>query len=233
MINPDNKDHLLQLSSCLLINLDEFDSLNSNRLADLKRIITQDSVNERKAFDIQNYTFVRRASFAASTNNPYCLQDIGENRRILFNKVHHIDYHYAVPYEGLYAQALALYRSGFRFWYEGDEVANLNRRNERFRLKDPVEENLFHYYRAARPGELNARWYPASHMLATLSLNGRTQSTRFTQQTLVTVLDSHQFLKRRTEEGMYEYCVAEYTLEERNARSLRSIEPVQREIENL
>ncbi|MFR4460575.1 MAG: hypothetical protein ACLT63_04425 [Bacteroides xylanisolvens] len=40
MISPDNKDHLLQMSSCLLINLDEFDTLS--RMQELKSLITQD-----------------------------------------------------------------------------------------------------------------------------------------------------------------------------------------------
>lgn len=100
MISPDNKDHLLQMSSCLLINLDEFDTLSPARMQELKSLITQDVMNERKVYDIQNYTFIRRASFIASTNNPHCLPDIGENRRILFNTLLEIDYHTPVNHQG-------------------------------------------------------------------------------------------------------------------------------------
>ena len=105
MINPDNNNHLLQMSSCLIINLDEFDTLSPERMQSLKSLITQDVVNERKVYDIQNYTYIRRASFIASTNNPHCLPDIGENRRILFNTLLDIDYHTPVNHEGIYAQA--------------------------------------------------------------------------------------------------------------------------------
>lgn len=100
MISPDNKDHLLQMSSCLPINLDEFDTLSPARMQELKSLITQDVMNERKVYDIQNYTFIRRASFIASTNNPHCLPDIGENRRILFNTLLEIDYHTPVNHQG-------------------------------------------------------------------------------------------------------------------------------------
>lgn len=100
MISPDNKDHLLQMSSCLLINLDEFDTLSPARMQELKSLITQDVMNERKVYDIQNYTFIRCASFIASTNNPHCLPDIGENRRILFNTLLEIDYHTPVNHQG-------------------------------------------------------------------------------------------------------------------------------------
>ncbi len=107
---------MLLLSTCLIINLEEFDGVSSNRLADLKRIITQEKITERKVYDTQSHTFIRHASFAASTNNPRCLQDIGENRRMLFNSIKSIDYRRPVNHEGIYSQALALYRQGFRFW---------------------------------------------------------------------------------------------------------------------
>ena len=67
MITPENKDHMLLLSTCLIINLEEFDGVSSNRLADLKRIITQEKITERKVYDTQSHTFIRHASFAASS----------------------------------------------------------------------------------------------------------------------------------------------------------------------
>lgn len=223
MINPDNKDHMLMLSSCLIINLEEFDGVSSNRLADLKRVITQDRVTERKVFDFQSHAFVRRASFAASTNNPHCLQEIAENRRILFISVDNIRYRMLVNHAGLYAQALALYYEGFQYWYEGDEIKMLNKRNERFRLKDPVEENLFFYYRAATACDFTAKWLPAATLLATISLNGRVQSNRQALQTLVYVLENNSFRKRVNANGVTEYAVMEYTVEERADNATRIV----------
>ena len=225
MINPENKDHLLQLSSCFIINLDEYDSVSIARVADLKRIIAQDMVMERKVFDLQTYNYLRRASFAATTNNPHCLQDIGENRRILFNCIHTIDYHATLDYQGIYAQAYALYRQGFKYWYDGEEVGELNARNERFRLKDPVEENLYFYYRAATARDTKMKWLPAAYLLAALSLNGRFQSNRQTLQILVTVLDGGGFRKRFTKEGVTEYAVVEYSHEEREANAVLPQQP--------
>lgn len=227
MINPDNKDHMLMLSTCLIINLEEFDGVSAGRLADLKRIITQEKITERKVYDSQSHTFIRRASFTASTNNPHCLQDIGENRRMLFNNITSIDYHRPVNHEGIYSQALALYQQGFHFWYEGDEINKLNSRNERFRLKEPVEENLFFYFRQAKGGDINAQWYPASYLLSILSLNGRIQSNRQILQTLVTVLDENNYRKRTTKEGVTEYWVVEYSQEERKENSILPQQPEQ------
>ena len=231
MINPDNKDHLLQMSSCLLINLDEFDTLSPERMQSLKSLITQDVVNERKAYDIQNYTYIRRASFIASTNNPHCLPDIGQNRRIAFNTLLDIDYHTPVNHEGIYAQAYALYRQGFQYWYENEEITFLNNRNEAFRQKDPLEENLFFYFRAARPNDIHAQWFPAAYLMSVLSLNGRTQSNAQMKQMLVTVLENNHFHSRKTDNKVTEYCVVEYTPQERTENSIRPQLPVQKGLE--
>lgn len=230
MIRPDKTDHLLQLSSCLIIDLDEFDSISPWHMQDLKRLIIQDEVMERKVYDIQTYNYVRRASFIASTNNPHCLQDIKENRRILFNSILSVDYHAPINYEGVYAQALALYQQGFQYWYEKEEITFLNNRNENFRLKDPVEENLFFYFRAAKGGEIHAQWYPASFILSTLSLNGRTQSNQQAQKILVTVLEKNNFHKRVTKDGVTEYLVVEYSPDERKANSVLPQLPEQKKL---
>lgn len=230
MINPDNKDHMMQLTTRLLIHMEEMGVMSPTRLADTKRIITQDSVHARKPYEIQASTFIRRASFAGSTNNPRCLQDIGENRRILYNSVKKIDYKYQIPYEGLYAQALALYRNGFHFWYEGNEIGLLNRRNEHFRMREPIEENLFHYYRPAHPTEAAQKWLPASLLMSHISLNGRIQSNTQTLQTLITVLDGNSFRHRITNNGITEYSVIEYTLEERKTNSVETVIEKQEEL---
>ena len=78
MANPENKDHQLLLSTHLIINMEEFEGARVGDLAGLKRVITQESVTERKAYDAQAYTFIRHASFIASTNSRQCLQDIGK-----------------------------------------------------------------------------------------------------------------------------------------------------------
>ena len=50
MVNSNNKDHSMLLTTHLLVNLDEFDGVKRSEVADLKRAITQDSINERKAY---------------------------------------------------------------------------------------------------------------------------------------------------------------------------------------
>lgn len=223
MIDFRNKDHALALSYNILINLEEFDGVSPEQLSELKHIIGQDNMQERKAFDAQAYNFVRRASFIGSTNNPHCLQDIGENRRFLFICIDSVDFKTPIDHEGIYSQALALYRNGYEYWYEGEEIDFLNRRNEEFRMKEPVEENLFYYYRKAREGEVSQKWLPASQMLSTICVYGRIQATHRNMQTLVTVLQQHRFLKRVTPEGITEYAIVEYSSDERSANAVKAI----------
>lgn len=207
MIDPGSKDDLLLLSTRLLINMEEFEGARQGDLAGLKRIITQESVTERKVYDVQADTFVRHASFIASTNNRQCLQDISGNRRFLLSELTAIDYHARVDYDGVYSQALALLNSGFRYWYEGDEIGSLNLRNEENRMKDPVEENLYLYFRPALATDFDAKWKPAAALLSVISIYGRVQVNRWSQQNLVQVLERDGFLKRINAQGTTEYGV--------------------------
>lgn len=231
MLNLTRADHVLQMSSNLIINLDEFDSIPAAQWSDLKRMITQEVVTERKAYDIQTDNYVRRASFIASTNSERPLKDIGENRRVLFNSVLSIDLKAPLNYRGIYAQAYSLYLHGYKYWYDNEEVTMINKRNENFRQKDPIEENLFYYFRPAKGNDLHAKWLPASQLLSILSLNARTQVSNQQQQILTTVLETNGFIKRVTPKNVTEYLVVEYTFEERHANSILPQLPVQKGLE--
>lgn len=214
MINPDSKDDMLLLSTRYLINMEEFQGVKAADLAGLKRIITQDSITQRKVYDTQAFCFIRHASFIASTNKRRCLQDIDGNRRFLPSSVLSVDYHKPVDYCGVYSQAMALLDSGYRYWYEGDEIDGLNLHNELHRLKDPVEENLFVFFRRALAGDTNVKWMPASAILTHLTIFGKVQVNRQTQQELVQALEKYGFATRVNAQGGTEYEVVEFQAEE-------------------
>lgn len=205
MLNPDNKDDMLQLPTRFLINMEEFEGVKPGELAGLKRLVTQDSVILRKVYDTQAVAFPRRASLIASTNNRQCLQDISGNRRFLPSSVLEVDYSAAVNYTGIYSQALSLLRTGFRYWYEGEEIDSLNEHNEHHRMKDPVEENLFVYFRKALPEDTQVKWMPAAAILAKLSIFGKIQVNRYAQQSLVAALEKYEFKTRVNDQGTTEY----------------------------
>ena len=211
MVDPGNKDHQILLSTHLIINMEEFEGVRSGDMAGLKRIITQESVTERKAYDAQAFNFIRHASFIASTNSRQCLQDIGGNRRFLPSSVIALDYRTPFNYEGIYAQAYALLKEGYQYWYEGEEIAELNRHNELHRMKDPVEENLFVYFRKPQTEDLCVKWMPAAAILSKIAIYGKIQVNRQTTQTLVLSLEKYEFRTRRNEQGSTEYEVVDLT----------------------
>ena len=217
MVDPGNKDHQILLSTHIIINMEEFEGVRVGDMAGLKRIITQESVTERKAYDIQAYNFVRHASFIASTNSRQCLQDIGGNRRFLPSSVTSLDYRTPVNYEGIYAQAYALLQQGYRYWYEGEEIDELNRHNELHRMKDPVEEDLFVYFRKPEPEDMHVKWMPAAAILSKISTYGKIQVNRQTTQTLVLSLEKYGFRTRRNGQGSTEYEVVDLMEDEINS----------------
>ncbi len=214
MISPDSKDDMLLLSTRYLINMEEFQGVRPSDLAGLKRIITQESVTLRKVYDTQAFCFARHASFIASTNKRQCLQDIDGNRRFLPSEVLSVDYGRPVNYQGVYSQAMSLLDSGFRYWYEGDEIDCLNTHNERHRMKDPVEENLFVFFRRPLPEDLSVQWMPASAILTHLTIYGKVQVNRQTQQELVQALEKYDFETRTNNQGSTEYGVVKYQSDE-------------------
>ena len=168
-------------------------------------------MTQRKAYDIEAFTLPRHCSFIASTNNRQCLQDIGGNRRFL-----PITITYRLPHPGEPSrhlrQALALLKGGFRYWYEGEEIEQLNKHNERHRMKDPVEENLFVFFRKPLPEDLQVKWLPASVILTKLSIFGKVQVNPHTQLVLVQALEKYGFGTRTNEQETTEYEVVDIQL---------------------
>ena len=214
IIDPTNRDDVRLLATRLIINMEEFEGVKPGELAALKRIIAQDNITQRKVYDMEAFTLPRHCSFIGSTNNRQCLQDIGENRRFLPVTVIEIDYHKPVNHDGIYAQALALLKNGFRYWYEGEEIEKLNRHNELHRMKDPVEEDLFVYYRKPLPEDMNVRWLPASAILTKLSIYGKVQVNQRSQSILVQVLEKYSFKTRRNDQDTTEYEVTDIQQDE-------------------
>lgn len=207
MIDPTNKDDMLLLSTRILINMEEFEGMRQGSIAELKRIISLDNVTLRKVYDIQSNLYIRRASFIGSTNNTQFLKDQSGSRRFLIVHTEHIDYKTKIDYKGLYAQVMHLIQHGFQYWFEGEEIAEINTRNEQYRVKDPLEENLYVYFRPAQSTDYTMKWKPAAAILAHLSMQGRTLANAQSQQLLVQVLERDHFMHRTNSHGITEYAV--------------------------
>ena len=91
-LDPSNKDTMVYLSECLIINLDELASLNKGKESALKEVITKSEIKVRKVYRRNPESLIRRASFTGSVNDPQILTDTTGSRRFLIHEVEHIDY---------------------------------------------------------------------------------------------------------------------------------------------
>ena len=139
-INPSSKDSTLLLAERLLVNMDELASLNHKNVEDFKELITKTKISERRVYGKFTDDYSRIASFAASSNHTDILTDTSGNRRFLTNKTD-VDIDYTV-YENIdqfYAQALHLYKSGFKFFFDSEDIVEIEKQNTNFRKFSSLE----------------------------------------------------------------------------------------------
>ncbi|MBR6195721.1 MAG: hypothetical protein IKQ58_09665, partial [Prevotella sp.] len=114
------------------------------------------------------------ASFCGTGNNVQFLSDPTGNRRWLPFEVESITSPREVPfdYEGIYAQAYALYREGFRFWFSREEILKLAVHNRQFETPRLEEELVQLYFRTPgqnEPGEFVSVAYALQLVSANIS----------------------------------------------------------------
>ena len=144
-----SKDDRLELTEMGLIALEELDHMKDYELNQLKAITTDPTVNERAAYAHYRERRAHLASFCGTGNNPRFLTDLTGNRRWLPFMVDSIDSPYAhpFPYEDIYAQAYALWKSHFPYWLNEAENAELEQHNHHFEEPNIEEELILTYLR--------------------------------------------------------------------------------------
>jgi hypothetical protein len=211
-INPNNKDTLVQLSECMLINLDELENLNRSEIGSLKEIITKTQIRMRKAYGHNNETMPRRASFAGSVNTAQFLNDSTGSRRFLCFELEGIQYQHEVDINLVFSQALSLFKSGFRYWFDQEEIKSITANNEQYQLHSPEEELLLTWFEPC-PKEEATLFLNASQIAAKLSDRTKLNLNDGTINKLGKALKKHNFIKISKKTG-YVYAVKELTYEE-------------------
>jgi hypothetical protein len=233
-INPNNKDTLVQLAECMLINLDELENLNRSEIGSLKEIITKTQIRMRKAYGHNNETMPRRASFAGSVNTAQFLNDSTGSRRFLCFELEGIQYQHDVDINMAFSQALFLFKSGFRFWFDQEEIKNITASNEQYQLRSPEEELLLTWFEPIIRNENNQFVDKEGNILTTQPSGGNIGGMLFlnasqiaskladraklnlndgTINKLGKALKKHNF-ERLKKNGIFVYAVFENTWEE-------------------
>ena len=161
-----SKDDLLTLSQYGLMCWEELDSMQQKELNKLKAAMTMPSINERAAYARYHENRPHIASFCGTGNNIQFLSDTTGTRRWLPFEVKEIQSPLTVPFEhdAIYAQAYALYQQGFRYWFNREEIEQLQRHNQKFETPCSEYELIDEYFRKPHEGE-QGEYLPASVIL--------------------------------------------------------------------
>ena len=154
--NRMSKDDLLTLAQYGLVCCEELDTMRPAELNQLKAVVTMPSIDERAAYAHFHEHRKHIASFCGTGNNPQFLSDPTGNRRWLPFEVESIisPRDYPFDYDAIYAEAYTLYKCGFRYWFEKDEIQELNRHNRKFETPRLEQELVDLYFRRPGPEEV-------------------------------------------------------------------------------
>ena len=215
--NRMGRDDLLTLAQYGLVCCEELDTMRPSELNQLKAAVTMGSIDERAPY--AHYPEHRKhvASFCGTGNSVQFLSDPTGNRRWLPFEVESIESPREHPfdYAGIYAQAYALYRQGFRYWFSRDEIQQLAAHNAAFETPRLESELVQQYFR--RPVGLE----PGEFMPVSLAL--QIVGAGITQKLSTVVLGRafvEQGFERRTSHNVRGYVVVRRSAEE--MRSLRA-----------
>ena len=144
-IYPQEKDTLTYIGQNLIVNIDDqLKALNKRDENELKNLITCPMVKYRMPYDKYVEEHPHLANFVASVNGNDFLTDPTGSRRFLPFEVLSIDIEKAkaISMDNVYAEAKALLKSGFRYWFDDDEIAELYRESEDFQVQTAEMELL-------------------------------------------------------------------------------------------
>ena len=217
-----SKDDLLTLSQYGLMCWEELDSMQLKELNKLKAAMTMPSINERAAYAHHHENRPHLASFCGTGNNVQFLSDPTGTRRWLPFEVENIDSPMSSPfnYEGIYSQAYALYRQGFRYWFDRNEILRLSQHNQQFETARSEHELIDEYFRQP-VGIEGGEYLPASVIL---QLVGGTSMKDINATKLGRALTAMGFESKMTR-GIRRYCVVRRsTSEMQQHRQLQNVD---------
>ena len=144
-IYPQEKDTLTYIGQNLIVNIDDqLKALNKRDENELKNLITCPMVKYRMPYDKYVEEHPHLASFVASVNGNDFLTDPTGSRRFLPFDVLSIDIERAkaISMAAVYTEAKVLLNSGFRYWFDDDEIVELYKESEEFQVQTAEMELL-------------------------------------------------------------------------------------------
>ena len=172
-IYPQEKDTLTYIGQNLIVNIDDqLKALNKRDENELKNLITCPMVKYRMPYDKYVEEHPHLASFVASVNGNDFLTDPTGSRRFLPFEVLAIDIERAkaISMDAVYTEAKALLKSGFRYWFNDDEIAELYRESEDFQVQTAEMELLLRCFEKPTEDNPHCAYMTTTEILAYLGI---------------------------------------------------------------
>ena len=200
------KDDKLAIAENCLVEIEEIEATEGRQMAELKALITAESINERRPYALFRKQKARLASFCASGNEQRFLTDQTGNRRWLCFMVSHIDdpRHWDLDYDQLYAQLRDEYQNGFQFWFDKEEEKRVEILNEPFRLTSTEEQLISHRLRQPKRGE-EPKMMNAS--MISVFLGGGHLNSQLSTRKIGTIMRKMGFKWKHRKDGDYYFVV--------------------------
>lgn len=141
LLDPSNKDHILNAVSHWLVELGELDAtFRKADIARLKSFITSSTDKLRRPYDRRESEYPRRTVFFASVNEDKYLVDDTGNRRWWTVPIASVDYTHTIDMQQVWAEVLHIFRAGEKPWLQPNEAAMLADKNADHEAVDPIHE---------------------------------------------------------------------------------------------
>ena len=149
-INPDNKDHILEMCSKFVFEVDELGStIRKSDLESLKAYLSKEIVSARAPYGHFDIVKPATASYIGTINNAGgFLADPTGSRRFRVCTLLSIDWDYEkhIDINQVWAQAVELYRAGERWMLEDDQNKKMLEINSRYEVDDPIYYDLINIF---------------------------------------------------------------------------------------
>ncbi|KGF42878.1 MULTISPECIES: VapE domain-containing protein [Prevotellaceae] len=172
-IYAQEKDTLTYIGQNFIVNIDDqLKALNKRDENELKNLITCPMVKYRMPYDKYVEEHLHLASFVASVNGNDFLTDPTGSRRFLPIEVLSIDINKAkaISMDTVYTEAKALLKSGFRYWFDDDEIAELYKASEDFQVQTAEMELLLRCFEKPTEDNPNCTYMTTTEIITYLGL---------------------------------------------------------------
>jgi predicted P-loop ATPase len=189
---PD-KDSQITIASNFLVNIDELSSFNKTDETFLKQIITQKEFDVRLAYGRRNTKIRRQSSFCGSGNQSAFLSDLTGNRRFLIFEIESVNFEALnkIDPNQIWIEALHLFKAGYQYWLDQEEITTINTHNENYMLESIEEDKILEKYTVPTDKEFHL-FKTTSEIAEELSL----ATNPATLKKIGAILTKHKFIKK-------------------------------------